>query len=494
MNLNEKQKIAHLLRRFGLGASEQELEYYGKDGLKGAINLLLNYEKNPDVTNFDPMEFANKQGTVNLRVMKTLHYMRILGTQRPLEEKMTLFWHNHFATSDQKVENAFVMNEHMNVLRRNATGNFKSLLTEISKNPAMIYWLDNQENVAGKPNENFAREVMELFTLGVDNGYTEKDVQEAARAFTGWRYGRGRLTNNKTPRRIDTFIFDQKLHDSTPKTLFGQSGRFKGEDVLEMLCDNKQTAKYIAQKAWSWFAYENGEEAVIQRVADKFYDSGLEIKSLIRAIMEAPEFYSEKSYRKLIKNPIDFAIVTARQLGIGQQVVNRLTYGIENKNIDSDNGININLVRGLAPCFALVQSTTSMGMELMSPPDVSGWRTGPYWITSATMVERVKWAERLFAGGSGGTRNNLGANVGGGQGGPSVGFNAWDLVQDNPTPVGLVTILLSVFDVELPSAKKQILLDAAARLSDGRLTAQNVNTVARTITKSIFATPEFQLA
>ncbi len=496
MELSEKQKIAHLLRRFGLGASEAELEYYGKNGLSGAINLLLDHERAPDVTNWDPMIFANNKGIVNIKVMQNIWMAKLVCTQRPLLEKMTLFWHNHFATSSQKVTNSFAMEEHIGVLRENALGNFKEMLLGISKNPAMIFWLDNQENNVGHPNENFAREVMELFTLGVDNGYSEKDIQEAARAFTGWRYGVGRFVRDKEPTKRDQFIFSSKDHDYTRKTIFGQTGTWNGEDVLELLCQKRQTALYVTQKAWKWFASEELDPKVIDRIAAKFYESKYDIKVLVRGIMEAPEFYSDKCYRRCIKNPIDFTVATVRQLGVGQRMLDQIAQGSANPIASpGDISVNIRLVRALAPCFTIMASAVSMGMEVMSPPDVSGWRTGPYWITSATMVERIKWAERLFIGGTPSPAASLGGGGGAGRGGPSVGADPYALLADNPTPDGAVKSLCSIFDIELTGAKYANLIDAASKAAgSSRVTPQNASAVARAITKVIFASPEFQMA
>lgn len=486
--MTEREKVAHLLRRFGMGASESEIEYYGKSGLGGAIDLLLAYDKVEDVCAFDPQAFANKQGVVNIRVVQGLEMMRLLCTQRPLEERMTLFWHNHFGVARAKVEPAFAMYNHMATLRANAVGNFGTLLRQVSEDPAMLYYLDNQLNVKGKPNENFAREVMELFTLGIGH-YTEKDIQEAARAFTGWRYGVGHRTNEGAPRRRDRFILVADQHDETDKTIFGKTDNFNGGDVLEMLCKNPQTARYIAKKAWDWFAYENGESAVISRIANKFFASDLDIRVLVRAIMEAPEFYSEKSVRRVVKNPIDFAVVTARQLGVGPFVIQRLKDGLANPDIDETQGVNRALIRALGPCYALLQTTTSQGLEILNPPDVSGWRTGNYWITSATMVERAKWADRLFAGGPAVAARNLGGNTGGNRG-PQVGYNAWPLFMEDPSPAGVVKSLLSVFDVALPDAKRQKLVEAVPVA----VTAQTASETARRLGKLIFSSPEFQFA
>src|SRR5579862_1345225 len=183
----ERQKGAHLLRRFGLGASEAELDYYLKDGgLNGAIEKLLNYENTDEGFKLDVDSFRNgKNNNINPQSVAVWWTARMLITQRPLQEKMTLFWHNHFATSGEKVTPGSMMYVQNDLLRQYATGNFREMLMAVSKDPAMLFWLDNQYNVKGKPNENFAREVMELFTLGIGN-YTEQDIREGARAFTGW--------------------------------------------------------------------------------------------------------------------------------------------------------------------------------------------------------------------------------------------------------------------------------------------------------------------
>ncbi|HLO97619.1 MAG TPA: DUF1800 domain-containing protein [Fimbriimonas sp.] len=490
MQLTDRDKVAHLLRRFGFGASEAELDYYSKNGLSGAINLLLEYEKVEDVFTFNPMEWANQQRVVNLRVMQGLYAARMICTLRPLEEKMTLFWHNHFATSSSKVENSYVMANHIEMLRTNAMGKFGTLLEAASKDVAMIYWLDAQENVVGQANENFAREVMELFTLGIGH-YSEQDVQEAARAFTGWTYGGGIRARGDAPNRNDRYVFVPNRHDGGPKRVLGAEGRLTGEDVLKTLCQQEQTSKFITTKLWSWFAYENPEEAVVNRISKAFRESDLDIKVLVRAVMEAPEFYSEKAVRRVIKNPIDFVVSTVRQLGLGQQIIERIKDGIANPIVNEQNGLNIKLTRALGPAFAVHSSATSMGMELMTPPDVSGWRTGSYWITSATMVERMKWADKLFAtafapgggGGGGGIQNRN----------PQVGFQAFDVIGDAPSAAAAVDTLLSLFDVKISDAKKKGLLEAATPHFGTRLNQRSANDLAKAVCKLVFSSPEFQV-
>lgn len=486
--LTEREKVAHLLRRFGLGASENELDFYAKDGVKGAIAILLD-DKVEDDWDIDVQEFGNKQGVVNIRVAQGIWYLRLLTTKKPLQEKMTLFWHNHFATSATKVANSYAMLRQIDTLRAGCLGGFKELVTDMAKDPAMLYWLDNNLNVKGKPNENFAREIMELFTLGVGH-YSEKDIQEAARAFTGYGYGAGRFAGDEAaPRgRVDRFRFTPEKHDDGEKTVLGKTGAFTGDDVIEIICEKPRCPQFIAQKMWSHFAYENPETAVVERCAKAFRDSGLQIKALVRAIMESAEFYGEKCVRKVIKNPVEFAVVTARQLGAGQMITARLAQARQNPQINEQNGLNVGMVRTLAGALASVNSTKTMGMELMYPPDVSGWGTGNYWISTATMVARMKWSDTLFAapgprpaGGDIGNRN------------PSVGIPAMPLFVDDPTPKGVVAKLLSVFDATAsPDQIKSMEASAAKAIGTG-LTPQSAGQVARDVTRLLFGSPQFQM-
>ncbi len=479
----EREKVAHLLRRFGLGASETEVDYYGKNGSKGAIELLLGFESVQEPFTITEAILKDNDGRIipNPRLAQAAFYGRLVDTVRPLEQKLTLFWHDHFATSAEKVAFGPTMYQHMEVLRKNAAGNFRTLLGEVSKNPGMLFWLDNQENVKGKPNENFAREVRELFTLGVGN-YTEKDIQEAARAFTGWAYGipRGQRVvpvRNQLPRMNASFVFDQQNHDTGTKTVLGKTGTLDGDAVLDHLCSLPRTAQYITEKMWAWFAYPDPEKAVIERLTTKFRQSGLDIKVLVRAIMESPEFYSAKADRTVVKNPVDYVVPTLRALGIGQTVAQALAAPVENGR------------PRIGVATIAIQSTTNMGMELLFPPDVSGWTSGEGWISTSTMVERIKWASVLFGSGAQVARPNAD------QGRPGLTrsiFPAFQLLAQNPTPQKSVETLLSVFDANLSKAKVDDLVEEAARVSKGSVTAQNANAVAEAVTKLVFATPEFQ--
>ncbi len=494
MALTLREKVAHLLRRFGLGASEIEIEYYSKDGLASAIDKLFTSEPRVELPS---KEFANKQGLVNIRVMQGLWLMRMIATQKPLEEKMTLFWHNHFATSSEKVESPFAMEHHVDTLRKNALGKFRDLLGEVSKDPAMIYWLDNQENIRGKPNENFAREVMELFTLGIGN-YTEADVQEAARAFTGWSYG-NQLPNGITipvtrpPRRYEQFVFARGRHDSGTKKVLGKEGRLNGEDILDHLCANPRTSVFVTKKLWEFFVYESPSDETVAKFAQIFLESELNIETLLRAIMNSEEFYSEKAVRRVIKNPIDFVVASARSLGIGSMAMKRISEGIESP-LNTENVANARALFGLTPALAARQSTGSMGMEVMRPPDVSGWKGGANWITSATMVVRISWADVLFLPGGAGP-GQFGAFAGAATRPGAVaalGIQAWPLLRNDPTPEGVVKSLCSIFDAPFDKDKQKQLVRAATAAMTERLNPRNANAVAISVCKVIFASPEFQ--
>ncbi len=487
----DREKVAHVLRRFGLGASEQELDYYVQGGLPGALDKLLAFDSVTD-PEIDLDRFANNKGLVNMKSVQAWWYARLLTTNRPLEAALTVFWHNHFATSAEKVDAVGAMHDHVECLRNHCAGRFQDLLTNISKDPAMLYWLDNHENKKGKPNENFAREVMELFTLGVGN-YTEQDVKEGARAFTGWTYGiqrgnrvvepakpagRPKLKAGQAAPRIG-FIFREDQHDDGSKTYLGQSGNFDGDDILRILCSSPRTAVFLAQKAWTWFAYADPEPEVVERVAKRFRESGLDIKVLVRAIVESPEFFSPRAEQGLIKNPVTFCFSTLRELGLGSNLATRLA---DDETIQG--------IRAAGPAVIAMQGTKAMGMELLYPPDVSGWKYGNHWISSATMVERMKWADRLFGDAQG---PGAGAAKGAPKGGAaSIRYPVFPLVAADPTPHGVVARLVSVFDAHLPGSKVDQLVKAASDASGGAVTQANAGGVAAAVCRLMFGSPEFQ--
>lgn len=464
----DRDKTAHLLRRFGLGASEAELDYYGSDGLAGAIGKLLDCELVAETFDPDVELFSTDKNQLKVQSVQAWWMAKLLTTRRPLIEKMTLFWHDHFATSAQKVTNGPLLHQQNELIRANAIGSFRELLRAVSKDPAMLVWLDNQFNVKGKPNENFAREVMELFTLGIGN-YSEKDVQEAARAFTGWTF-RGATREKLGKYRKSTFYFDSRKHDSEIKEVLGSKGPFDGDGVLNLLCDEPQTARYIVTKIWEWFAYSKPEPGLVERLSASFRKSGLDLKGLLRSIMESPEFYSDKAERSVYKNPVDFVVPPLRQLGVGA-LLSEL----------KPNADGLLDRKQLGPVLGCVQSTKSMGMNLLFPPDVAGWEGGQYWISSATMIERIRWADRIFG-------------LAPAKGVAPTRISFAPIFEEDPSPRGVVEKLISVFDAPIPVERRAPLIAAAEKAVAGGLTAQTANKAAGAVARLIFGSPEFQMA
>lgn len=280
----------------------------------------------------------------------------MITTRAPLTERMTLFWHNHFVSSQQKVRYTRLMYEQNVLLRRHAAGNFGTLLHEVGKDPAMVIYLDSAQNRKDKPNENFAREVMELFTLG-EGHYTEADIREAARAFTGWSIDRD----------TGAFMFRSFIHDNGTKTVLGRSGNFDGDAVLDILLAKRETAEFVVTKMWREFVSPQPDPAEIRRIGDAFYRSRYDVKAALRGLLLSQAFWAEANRAALIKSPVDLVVGTVRQFGIDY---------------------------GDAVPFAMV--TAQLGQNLFAPPNVRGWPGGETWINSSTLLARKTFVERIF--------------------------------------------------------------------------------------------------
>lgn len=461
MSVNNKARITHLLNRFGLGASEEDLAHYGAGTWQDTVEKLIEDDRpEVEVEIADSFFDSSNPGLQRMSQLQGHWYRRLIITNRPLQHRLLLFWHDHFATSSSKVRSAQAMLGHMNMLYENALGPFRTLLGAVSKDPAMIIWLDLQENTKDSPNENFAREVMELFTLGVDNGYTEADIREAARAFTGWQY---RQSRRRGGRSIE-FAFNLDSHDPSEKTILRQTGNFDGDDVLDILCKHPGTARHLAKKAWEYFAYENVESETLDRITRTFFDSGLQMKSLVRAIMTDEAFYGEKAVGTRIKSPVDLCVSTARAIG-----VQRLERADASRPVPFGSLLKV--------------ATRDMGMALLEPPDVNGWPSGPEWITSATMTKRIAWARLLFLGEQQAlTRNRRRAPP----------FTAREFfTATTPTELGIE--LMRVLGAKPSPTQEQVVIAAAIKASNGQITNQNFNTVAAATAQVLFSLPEFQL-
>jgi uncharacterized protein (DUF1800 family) len=272
---------------------------------------------------------------------------QMLTTSRPLEEKLILFWHGHFATGENKVRDYRMMLRQNEMFRAQAAGSLRGLLTGILKDPGMLVYLDNGENVKKHPNENFGRELLELFSMGVGN-YTERDVREAARAFTGW-------TNN-----VLDFKFDAEQHDPGEKTFLGRTGPFSGEDIIDIILEQPVTAEFVSSKLYRYFVREEVSSSVRASLGRTFRDSGYQIKPLLKQIFLSRDFYSPAAYATQIKGPVQLVVSTYKKLGLRRMPT--------------------------IPDFG--RMTGGLGQSLFNPPNVAGWAGGRTWITPSTLFQR----------------------------------------------------------------------------------------------------------
>jgi hypothetical protein len=346
-------RVALLLRRAGFGASPRELDRYVDLGVDGTLAELLHPERVDE--DFDGL-LASLSGHLidlqNIEDVQTWWLYRMVRTRRPLAEKLTLFWHGHFAVANAKVANPQAMHGHLALLREHGLGSYRDLLLAVSKDPAMLVWLDGNTNRKNAPNENYGRELLELFTLGIGN-YSEADVAAAARAFTGWNL------------RDGDFFFDKNQHDFGPKTFLGQSGPLDGGDIVEAVVGQKATAERICRKLFTFFAYPNPEPPILETLVRTYLDSAYDTRTVVRAILRSDAFYSEQSRFGHIKSPVEYGVGAIRMLGAQARE------------------------RGL------IIALRSMGQDILNPPNVAGWAGGRAWINPSTLLERFNFAARL---------------------------------------------------------------------------------------------------
>lgn len=389
---------AHLLERAGFGGTPEEIARFAAMTPEAAVDLIVNYEQIADTLppfehsgiwdeamladvdlhlRFDDVmakaaevgevygEVVREEGPRKLQdITDALYYKylssnrewqrvaqwwaeRMLTSPRPLEEKMTLFWHGHFATEELKNDDYRLMLQQNMTLRQLASSDMSSLLIAMSKDPAMLLYLDNRLNVKGHANENYAREILELFSLGIGN-YTENDIKEAARAFTGWR------------NQGLTFIDDRAQHDEGMKTVFGQTGNWDGEDVVDLILQQEAAGEFIAGKIYRFFVREEISEQMLDELAARLRDDNYALKPFLRALFLSQDFYSEPSLGTQIKSPVQFLVSTYRKLGLER-------------------------IPG-TPYFPA--ATNLLGQALGNPPNVKGWDGGRAWLNPSTILLR----------------------------------------------------------------------------------------------------------
>ena len=369
----------HLLGRVGFAPTQTEVDRLtGQSASKAVSSLIAQAQAaNPQ---FSAPEFVAGPPPVAYRLlntqeekqaqrqqqlregleMKTWWMREMITSPTPLKERMTLFWHNHFATSQQKVNRSQAMWRQQQVLRADALGSFRTLLHNVAKDPAMLIYLDGANSRKEAPNENFAREVMELFTLGEathGGNYTEQDIKEAARAFTGWSVDQGDLA----------FKFRPAFHDDMPKTILRSTGNFDGDQALDILLDQPAAAHFVVGKLWREFVSPTPDEAQVARIAARFKASDYSIAAALNDVLMTDAFWAPANRGSLVKSPVDLVVGTVRQF---------------------------NFAYTDALPFAL--KTAQLGQNLLVPPNVKGWPGQNDWITATTLLERKRFTEQLF--------------------------------------------------------------------------------------------------
>ena len=368
-------QTAHLMRRAGFGAPYDLLEAQAAKGYEATVEELLDPDAHgvPEFDEFLPARFypAYEWPTANQHSEANLTY-HIVSTPRPLVEKMALFWHMLFATGNAKVMSDQQMLLQFAMFRKHGLGNYKELLKNLAKDPAMIFWLDNNENHKHAPNENWGRELLELFSMGQGN-YTEDDVKVAARAFTGWT-----LSPKIPGARAHTWGFEYKEedHDDSEKVFLGQSGRLNGEDIIDIIVQQPATHRFIARHLYNFFVSDEvqvpswhdeppKDPEAVQAIADVFRDSGYEIKDTVRFILNSGFFKDEETWFTKMKSPAEVVAGTMRLIGDFKEP---------------------------RPGLALLsQETGFQGQQLLNPPSVEGWHTGHEWIDSGSLVRRINF-------------------------------------------------------------------------------------------------------
>ncbi len=459
-------KARHLLCRAGFGGTPKEVETLYALGLHGAVEFMVDFHAQPalnlpfnaalpqpavrDENRLSPIrrrEISNvrrrAEGVQQTR-LRDWWLQRLAQSPRQLEEKLTLFWHGHFASEYRTVRNSYAMYEQNQLFRAHAAGNFGALLHGIVHDPAMLRYLDNNSNIKGRPNENLAREIMELFSLGEGN-YAEEDIMEGARALTGYSYDTS----------TSQFRFTVSRHDTENKTIFGRTGAWAGDDFVDLILQQPFAPRFISRKLFVYFTYENPDQEIVHRMATVLSNHRYEMAPMLKNLFMSKEFYSDKAMATQIKNPVQLAIGTLRDLGIKD-----ISYG------------------------TLGTSIAGMGQEIFGPPNVRGWEGGQFWVNANRLFVRYNGiadlVERAVVPNQSRGLNVIGALEG----------------EKLETPDQVIDYLArSCLIQPLTSEKKKILVEQASNLppsSEWESKRNQVNATLQAILVLMMSMPEYQ--
>ena len=362
--------IAHLIRRAGFGADRAELEALAAKGYEAAVDDLIHPERFPDI---DEDIIDRYFGGEGYPIHASIWLYRMLNSQRPLQEKMALFWHHVFATGVTKNQHVHASVSQINTFRRVGMSNLRDVLLELARDPAMIFWLDNNENHNGEPNENWGRELLELFSMGVGN-YTERDIKDASRAFTGWTFAQPIPLYPHGYYPAD-FTYIPEDHDDGHKTFLGESGNLNGEDIIGIIVKQPATARFIARHMYNFFVADEPQvpswntvpprdQDAIDAIAAACLQSGGDIRAMLSALFNS-DFFKEARFKK-VKSPVELIAGVIKLVGAYREPAPGL--------------------------LAYIGKAALMGQQLFDPPTVEGWHTGHEWIDGGALSERVNFA------------------------------------------------------------------------------------------------------
>ncbi|MDP8921629.1 MAG: DUF1800 domain-containing protein [Chloroflexota bacterium] len=364
--LTDLELMAHLFRRAGFGARREELEAALEKGYEATVEELLHPEAQPELDHdLIYRYYVDMKEHRQIEPSQAYWVYRMINTKKPLEEKMALFWHGLFATGFAKLNHPGAMLQQIATFRKNCLSDFRTILLDLSRDPAMIFWLDNQENTNSVHNENYGRELLELFSMGIGN-YTEDDVKNCARAFTGWTL-KNPIPGAQPFGRFEwEFEFRPDLHDYGEKEFLGERGNFDGADIIDIIVRQPATAQFVARRLYLFFVSDTPDQEAIDQLADVYLRSQYDIRAVMRTLFMSDFFRSRGAYYAKVKSPAEHVVGVMR-------LVEDFTYpkwGIRE----------------------IAAECRYMGQDLLNPPSVEGWHTGKEWIDTGILVERVNFA------------------------------------------------------------------------------------------------------
>jgi uncharacterized protein (DUF1800 family) len=354
-----REAAAHLSRRAGFGGTPAEIDDLHARGLEGAVSRLVDYDS-VSLTAYEASLAAKNYNVTTIRGVQQWFLDRMAFSPRPLEEKMTYFWNLHWTSGIAKVQGVTLILNQNRTQRQYAVGRLDDLVLKISQDPAMLVWLDNWLNRAGRPNENYGRELMELFTLGIGN-YSETDVREVARALTGWTLQNYRGSDGYNSA---TFLDNPTLHDTGSKTILGQTGAWDGADAIRIILDHSDSegsvsGRFIGAKLWTYFAYEAPPRHVVDELRDVYVSSNHSIREVVRWILLHPEFYEAHTRKTWVRSPVEYVVAAVR------------------------------LTEATSDFDVAVRQLAAMGQILFNPEDAKGWEWGESWMNTGTLFARA---------------------------------------------------------------------------------------------------------